>query len=153
VRALAVQVLAFGGLKFFPRRVNSIGDFPRQGHASIRCQERSCEGAPSCFRSVDRPPVRGQNDSMSVIEDVRQIVQDFLAPELRAIAVQMEALNRRMDNLESNIGIQFSAAKTEAASRQEVVLLQIEHIKNLLDVDKRLLRLESQSTGVLGKNA
>jgi hypothetical protein len=90
---------------------------------------------------------------MSVIEDVRQVVQDFLAPELRAIAVQMEALNRRMDNLETNLGIQFSAAKTEAASRQEVVLLQIEHIKNLFDVDKRLLRLESQSTGALGKNA
>jgi len=65
----------------------------------------------------------------------------------------MGFLNRRMGNLESNIAIQFSAARIEAASRQEVVLLRIEHIENLLDVDKRLLRLESQSTGVLGKNA
>jgi hypothetical protein len=90
---------------------------------------------------------------MSVIEDVRQIVQDFLAPELRAVAVQMDALNRRMDNLESNINIQFSAAKTEAASRQEVVLLQLEHVKNLLDVDKRLLRLESMNPESFAKSA
>ena len=90
---------------------------------------------------------------MSVIEDVRQVVQDFLAPELRAIAVQIESLNKRMDNLEANIGIQFAAAKTEASSRQEVVLLQIEHVKALLDVDKRLMRLENQRVDPLSKSA
>ena len=61
---------------------------------------------------------------MSAVEDVRQVVQDFLAPELRAVAVQIEALNRRMDNPESKTGIQFSAAKTEATGRQEIILLQ-----------------------------
>ena len=90
---------------------------------------------------------------MSAIEDVRQVVQDFLAPELRAIAVQIESLNNPMDNLEANIGIQFAAAKTEASSRQEVVLLQIEHVKSLLDVDKRLLRLENQRSDPLSKSA
>ena len=90
---------------------------------------------------------------MSAIEDVRQVVQDFLAPELRAIAVQIESLNKRMDNLEANIGIQFAAARTEASSRQEVVLLQIEHVRSLLDVDKRLLRLENQRADPLSKSA
>jgi hypothetical protein len=110
------------------------------------------------------PLPAGQNGSMSVVEDVRQIVQDFLAPELRAVAVQMEALNKRMDNLESNISkrmdnlesninVQFAAVKTEVASRQEVVLLQIEHVKALLDVDKRLMRLESQRADPLAKSA
>ena len=94
-----------------------------------------------------------QNDCMSVIEDVRQIVQDFLAPELRAITVQMESLNKRMDGLESTMNIQFSAAKTEAASRQEVVLLQIEHVKNLLDVDKRLMPLENQRIESIARSA
>lgn len=89
---------------------------------------------------------------MSVIEDVRQVVQDFLAPELRAIAVQIDAFNKRMDNLEANIAIQFAAAKTEASSRHEVVLLQIEHVRALLDVDKRLLRLESQRVDPLTKS-
>ena len=51
---------------------------------------------------------------MSVIEDVRQVVQDFLAPELRAIAVQIESTNKRMDNLQANIALQFAAARTEA---------------------------------------
>jgi translation elongation factor EF-Ts len=90
---------------------------------------------------------------MSVIEDVRQVVQDFLAPELRAIAVQIESTNKRMDNLKANIALQFAAARTEASSRQEVVLSQIEHVRALLDVDKRLLRLESQRGDPLSKSA
>jgi hypothetical protein len=90
---------------------------------------------------------------LCVIEDVRQVVQDFLAPELCAIAVQIESLNKRMDNPEANIGIQFAAAKTEASSRHEVVLLQIEHVRALLDVDKRLLRLENQRVDPLSKSA
>ena len=90
---------------------------------------------------------------VSAIEDVRQVVQDFLAPELRAIAVQIESLNKRMDNLEANIGIQFAAARTEASSRQEVVLLQIEHFRSLLDVYKLLLRLENQRADPLSKIA
>jgi hypothetical protein len=77
----------------------------------------------------------------------------FLAPELRAIAVQIESLNKRTDSLEANIGIQFAAAKTEASSRQEVVVLQIEHARALLDVDKRLLRLEIQRADPLSKGA
>ncbi len=34
---------------------------------------------------------------MGVIEDSRKVLQDFLAPELRAIAVRLDALEKRID--------------------------------------------------------
>ena len=53
---------------------------------------------------------RAQNLNMSVVEDVRQIMQDFLAPELRALAMRFDvvdskfaALEARMDGLEAKM--------------------------------------------------
>jgi hypothetical protein len=37
---------------------------------------------------------------MSVIEDSRKIGQDFLAPELRAISVRLDALEKKVDENE-----------------------------------------------------
>jgi hypothetical protein len=34
---------------------------------------------------------------MGVVEDVRQVLQDFVAPELREIRGQLVAINQRMD--------------------------------------------------------
>ena len=34
---------------------------------------------------------------MSVIEDTRKVLQDFLAPEMRELKVRLDALDRRMD--------------------------------------------------------
>lgn len=37
---------------------------------------------------------------MGVIEDVRQVLQDFLAPELREIRSQFVAIDKRLDAME-----------------------------------------------------
>jgi dsDNA-specific endonuclease/ATPase MutS2 len=34
---------------------------------------------------------------LSVIEDTRKLIQDFLAPELREIATKLDALERRIN--------------------------------------------------------
>lgn len=34
---------------------------------------------------------------MSVVEDVRQVIQDFLAPELRAISARLDAQDKVID--------------------------------------------------------
>jgi hypothetical protein len=47
---------------------------------------------------------------MSVIEDTRKLLQDFLAPELRAIA-------ERLDALEKSMGIQFGAQEKSLGVR------------------------------------
>ena len=109
---------------------------------------------------VDRLSFPGQNECMSVVEDVRQVLQDFLAPELRAVAAKFEAteskidaVNIRISSLEKAMDARFSAAEEKANVRQEMILVQFERITNLLDVDKRLLRLESQREEPLAKSA
>jgi hypothetical protein len=120
--------------------------------------------------------VRAQNECMSVVEDLRQVLQDFLAPELRAVAAKFDAvdskfalLNSRIDSLESKMNTRFdamdskfsamdskfgaleatvsarlSAAEDKASSRQEILLIQFEAVKGLMDMDRRVQRLESQ---------
>jgi hypothetical protein len=130
---------------------------------------------------------------MSVVEDLRQVLQDFLAPELRAVAAKFDVIESKIDAVNARVSsvertmdtrisalektvearfsatektmearfsatektmeTRFSAAEEKANVRQEMILVQFQHVKNLLDVDKRLLRLESQSAGALGKNA
>lgn len=108
---------------------------------------------------------------MSVVEDVRQVLQDFLAPELRAVAAKFEVIESKIDAvnvrisalekatdtrfsaLEKAMDARFSAAEEKANVRQEMILIQFERITTLLDVDKRLLRLESQRDEPLAKTA
>ena len=37
---------------------------------------------------------------MSVVEDVRKVVQDLVAPELRALATRVDALEKKLDENE-----------------------------------------------------
>jgi len=74
------------------------------------------------------------------------VLQDFMAPELRAVAARFEGIESKIDaSLEKTMDAKFDAAEEKAAVREEMIVVQFERIKNLLDVDKRLLRLENQT--------
>jgi hypothetical protein len=70
---------------------------------------------------------------MSVVEDVRQVFQDFLAPELRAISARLEALEKTMD-------ARFAAQNTKI----EAIDRKIDSLKESLDLDRRLSKLEAE---------
>jgi len=40
---------------------------------------------------------------MSVIEDIRQVWQDFISPELRALSGKVENLEKRLDTFERSV--------------------------------------------------
>lgn len=70
---------------------------------------------------------------MSVVEDVRQVLQDFLAPELRAVAVRIDALEKVMN------------ARFEANDvRLESIQKEIQTLVKSLDIDRRLAALEAK---------
>lgn len=48
---------------------------------------------------------------MSVIEDVRQVLQDFISPELRALSVRMDSLEKVVDARHNEIMANFEALK------------------------------------------
>ena len=63
---------------------------------------------------------------MSVIEDTRKLIQDFLAPELRTITGRLDALDARVD------------------TNHREVMLAIANLANYQAVLERVARLESR---------
>ena len=111
---------------------------------------------------------------MGSIEDSRKAVQDFLAPDLKAFAARLEALEKemhaefahaeetnreRLKSLENKMAEgfahaekmsleRFASVEKLAAVRQETLLsiMAANHanIMNTLEMEKRLTRLESE---------
>ena len=58
---------------------------------------------------------------MSVIEDTRKLLQDFLAPELRELSARVDALEERMDarfdGFEKSVDARFDSADRLASER------------------------------------
>jgi hypothetical protein len=70
---------------------------------------------------------------MGVVEDVRQVLQDFLAPELREIRGQLASLDKR-----------FDAGEEVNRIRYEAVVQRLEQIQQSFAFDKRIYNLEDE---------
>ncbi len=70
---------------------------------------------------------------MGAIEDTRKVLQDFLAPELRAIAVRLDALEKRFDDSERR-----------SERRHDEVLAAIARMGEVTSLRERVARLESR---------
>ncbi len=58
---------------------------------------------------------------MGAIEDTRKVLQDFLAPELRAIAVRIDALEKRLEGVDRKI----DDVDRRAEKRHDAVMLAL----------------------------
>jgi hypothetical protein len=74
---------------------------------------------------------------MGTVEDIRKVIQDFLAPELRAMTTELSAIRQIMDS-------RFDAVDTKFKSLSG----EISQVKELLDLDRRLAKLESKQAAV-----
>lgn len=107
---------------------------------------------------------------MGNIEDVRKVVQDFVAPDLKALGVRLEALEKEMkerfvhaDKLElerfahaekmnqerlAHVTDRFASVEKLIAAGQQTMMNTIAAnqatIMNTLEMEKRLARLESE---------
>ena len=79
---------------------------------------------------------------MGVVEEVRQVIQDFLAPELRALTARIEALEVKMDSRFESLNARTSAIEERSSLRHEVLLAQLESVKGQLKP-----RLSSEEAG------
>ena len=70
---------------------------------------------------------------MSVIEDSRKVLQDFIAPELRAITTRLDALEKKVDENERR-----------AEKRHDEVMSAIRQVIDWSSIQQRLARLESK---------
>ncbi len=79
---------------------------------------------------------------MSVVEDSRKVLQDFLAPELRAISVRLDALEKRVEGVDKK----FDEVERRAEKRHDEVMSAIARIGELSLIRERLARLESSTS-------
>ena len=56
---------------------------------------------------------------MSVVEDVRNALQDFLSPEIRELKVRIEAVERKVDDLKGSMHEQFRQVQDQFQQVQD----------------------------------
>ena len=81
-------------------------------------------------------------NNMSVVEDVRQALQDFLAPEMRALSARFEVIETKIAALDSKLEAKFEAVDTKLDSLRK----EIQGINDKLDLDRRLSKLETRQS-------
>lgn len=68
---------------------------------------------------------------MGAIEDIRQVLQDFLAPELREIRGQLAAIDKRLEAMEEVNRVRY-----------EGTTQRLEQVQQSFAFDKRISSLE-----------
>jgi hypothetical protein len=87
---------------------------------------------------------------MSAVEDVRQVLQDFLAPELRAISTRLEGQDKRLDAMEkvaearhNEMLVRIQGLQNQLTAHQESTERRFDQLQESFQFDKRLERLEA----------
>ena len=93
--------------------------------------------------------------TMSVIEDSRKVMQDFLAPELRAISARLDALEQRFGLVEKRFDVvdkrfdvmdrNIDSVDRRAEKRHDEVMAAIARIADVSSLQERVARLETRN--------
>ena len=85
---------------------------------------------------------------MGAIDDVRNVMQDFLAPELRELRVRIDAVERHVEELQGStqelkgsMQEQFQQAERRAERRHEDMMFLVrqgQEVRNLAAVEEKL---------------
>jgi hypothetical protein len=75
---------------------------------------------------------------MRVVEETRQVIQDFLAPELREIRGVLSAIDKRLDSQDERLDTIEEANR----ARFESIIKRLEQIQQHFAFDKRISNLE-----------
>jgi flagellar capping protein FliD len=82
---------------------------------------------------------------MGAVEDVRQVSQDFLAPELREIRGALSSIEKRLESLDKRLDSQdkrLDGIEEANRVRFESIMQRLEQIQQSFAFDKRLSTLE-----------
>jgi hypothetical protein len=71
---------------------------------------------------------------MGVVEEVRQVLQDFLAPELREIGGVLSAIDKRLDSQDKRLDTIEDANR----ARFDAIVKRLEQIQQSFAFEKRI---------------
>jgi conjugal transfer/entry exclusion protein len=80
---------------------------------------------------------------MGLIEEGRQLVQDFVAPEIRALEVRIDAIEKKVDELEAKMEKRFDAVDSRFDRVQAAIDARLDRNHN--QVMDTLHRMEMQN--------
>ena len=84
---------------------------------------------------------------MGVVEETRQVLQDFLAPELREIRGVLSSIEKRLESQEKRLDSQdkrLDAIEEANRARFENIVQRLEQIQQSFAFDKRITDLEAK---------
>jgi hypothetical protein len=73
---------------------------------------------------------------MGVVEDVRQVIQDFVSPDQKATLVRVEIIDKKLDSVQSRLDAYDST--------MQALRMQMDQILLALNIDRRLLKIEQE---------
>jgi hypothetical protein len=87
--------------------------------------------------------------TMSAIDDVRKVIQDLVAPELKSLHVELKRVDEtsklRDEALSDKMDIKFEALSDRMDLKFDLVMTRMEAIQASLLIDKRLEAIERKT--------
>jgi flagellar capping protein FliD len=82
---------------------------------------------------------------MGFIEEGRQLIQDFVTPEIRSLDARFTAVEKRLESLDAKVDRKFESLENKMDRNQAQVLETLHRMENYSHVLERLARLESKN--------
>jgi tetrahydromethanopterin S-methyltransferase subunit G len=85
---------------------------------------------------------------MGFIEEGRQLIQDFVTPEIRSLDARLTAIEKRLESLDAKVEKQFDSLESKMERNQAQVLDTLHRMENYSHLLERLARVESKLQNV-----
>jgi tetrahydromethanopterin S-methyltransferase subunit G len=81
---------------------------------------------------------------MGFIEEGRQLIQDFVTPEIRSIDARLSAVEKRLESLETSVDKRFDSVESKMERNQAQLLDTLHRMENYTHILERLALLENK---------
>jgi tetrahydromethanopterin S-methyltransferase subunit G len=85
---------------------------------------------------------------MGFIEGGRQLIQDFVTPEIRSLDARLTAVEKRLESLDAKVEKRFDSVECKMERNQAQVLDTLHRMENYSHLLERLARVESKLQNV-----
>lgn len=85
---------------------------------------------------------------MGFIEEGRQLIQDFVTPEIRSLDARLTAIEKCLESLDAKVEKQFDSLESKMERNQAQVLDTLHRMENYSHILERLARLENKLQNV-----
>ncbi len=85
---------------------------------------------------------------MGFIEEGRQLIQDFVTPEIRSLDARLTAVEKRLESLDARVEKRFDSLESKMERNQTQVLETLHRMENYSHILERLARVESKLQNV-----